>query len=269
MIRAVATDIDGTFLKQDRTYDRQLFNRVYLAMQEQQARFIVASGDQYYFLRSLFPNEADKLAFVAENGVLTIDHEEEIACDRLSRKAVSEITHYLDSLSGIYYCASGRNYCYIPDSAAEWFKRLIPSFYTKIKIVPDVNKVTDDFIFKFALSVPHEQMHDLADDINQRFTGIIRATASGYGAMDLIIPGMDKSFGLTKLLDRWQISPDELAVFGDGENDLEMFHLAGTSFAMANAPANVKAAATRVIGTNNEQAVLRQMAKIFLKGEVI
>ncbi|MFR0771999.1 MAG: hypothetical protein ACLSH6_09880 [Limosilactobacillus pontis] len=36
--------------------------------------------------------------------------------------------------------------------------------------------------------------------INTSFAGIIRATASGYGAIDLIIPGMDKSHGLQLLL---------------------------------------------------------------------
>ncbi|MFR0771997.1 MAG: HAD hydrolase family protein [Limosilactobacillus pontis] len=54
MIRAVATDIDGTFLTNQRDYDRQRFAQVYSAMNSRDIRFIVASGDQYYFLRSLF-----------------------------------------------------------------------------------------------------------------------------------------------------------------------------------------------------------------------
>ncbi len=53
-MRAVATDIDGTFLTNQRDYDRQLFAKAYAAMVEKDIRFIVASGDQYYFLRSLF-----------------------------------------------------------------------------------------------------------------------------------------------------------------------------------------------------------------------
>lgn len=260
MIRAIATDIDGTFLRTDRTYDRALFKQVYQRMTDRDIRFIIASGDQYDFLRSLFPQEADQLAYVAENGVLAVDGNQEIACDRLSRQAVRTITSYLDGLPNIAYCASGRQYCYVQDSAPDWFKKIIPKFYTKIKTVADINDVTDDFIFKFALNVPHDQLRPIANDINSRFAGIIRATASGYGAIDLIIPGMDKAYGLQKLLDRWKMTPDNLAVFGDGENDLEMFDLAGSSYAMANAPAQVKAAAGRVIGSNNDQAVLHQIA---------
>ncbi|QZN93011.1 Cof-type HAD-IIB family hydrolase [Limosilactobacillus panis] len=264
MIRAVATDIDGTFLRQDRTYDRKLFAQVYAAMQAQRARLIIASGDQYYFLRSLFPDQADQLAYVAENGVLTIDQNEELACDRLSAENVRKITTYLDTLPGINYCASGRQYVYVLNRADDNFKRIIPNFYTRIKTVDDVNNVDDDFIFKFALNVPHDQQATLIHNINTRFTGIVRATASGYGAVDLIIPGMDKSYGLKLLLKRWHLTPADLAVFGDGENDLEMFDLANTSYAMGNAPANVQAAATQIIGTNNDQAVLHQLAEIFL-----
>lgn len=265
MIRAVATDIDGTFLRQDRTYDRNLFSQVYSAMIAQGARFIIASGDQYYFLRSLFPDQADQLAYVAENGVLTVDHNEEVACDRLQPAEVKAVTQYLDALPGVNYCASGRQFAYVPSNADDQFKHIIPNFYTRIKVVDQVTAIHDDFIFKFALNVPHDRQSVITRDINTRFAGVIRATASGYGAVDLIIPGMDKSYGLKKLLDRWGVSPDELVVFGDGENDLEMFDLAGTSYAMGNAPANVQAHATKVIGTNNDQAVLHQLADSFLK----
>lgn len=263
MIRAVATDIDGTFLRQNRTFDRELFNRVYAAMKQQNVHFIIASGDQYYFLRSLFPEQADELAYVAENGVLTVEQNQEIACDRLTPANVQRITSYLDELDGIEYCASGRRYAYIPSNSSDSFKQLMPNFYARLKIVPDVNAVSDDFIFKFALNVPHNRQQSIIQDINNRFAGTIRATASGYGAVDLIIPGMDKSYGLKQLLNRWQISPTELIAFGDGENDLEMFDLAQTSYAMGNTPAKIRAAASQVIGTNNDQAVLHQLAQLF------
>ncbi|MFR0772000.1 MAG: HAD hydrolase family protein [Limosilactobacillus pontis] len=58
------------------------------------------------------------------------------------------------------------------------------------------------------------------------------------------------------------ISPADLVAFGDGENDLEMFALAGTSYAMNNAPVNVQAAASHVIGTNNDQAVLAKLEQL-------
>lgn len=261
MIRAIATDIDGTFLTTDRHYDHRLFADLYQQMSQQGVRFIVASGDQYYFLRSLFPELADQLAFVAENGVLTIDRGQEIACGQLRIADVMRIIAYLEALPGTNYIVCGRRYAYVKDTMPQAFIENMDKFYTRSKVVSHFD-FTGDKIFKFALTVPADHMRKIAQDINTRFAGIIRATASGNGAIDLIIPRMDKSYGLKKLLSRWQVAPEELVAFGDGENDLEMFSLAGTSYAMGNALANVQAAATHTIGTNDEQAVLHQIARI-------
>lgn len=261
-MKAVATDIDGTFLTNRRDYDRQLFDRVYRAMVDRDVRFIVASGDQYYFLRSLFPAVADQLAFVAENGVLTIDRGEELHCGRLKWSAVQAVIDYLDQLPGVNFIVCGRRSAYVRASAPARFRAGARRFYTRIKTVADFGAITDDVIFKFALTVPPTQQAKISREIDTRFAGILRATASGYGAIDLIIPGMDKSHGLQLLLNRWGINPADLVAFGDGENDLEMFALGGTSYAMGNAPANVQAVANHVIGTNDEQAVLHKLGEL-------
>lgn len=237
-MRAVATDIDGTFLTNQLDYDRQLFAKAYAAMVEKDIRFIVASGDQYYFLRSLFPRVADQLAFVAENGVLTIDRGEEVYCGRLAMTDAQAVIEYLEKLPEVNFVVCGRRSAYVLASAPVSFRTGARRFYTRIKEVADFSAIQDDVIFKFALNVPTVQQEKISREIDTHFAGIIRATSSGNGSIDLIIPGMDKSHGLKLLLNRWGISPQDLVVFGDGENDLEMFELAGTSYAMGNAPQN-------------------------------
>lgn len=261
-IRAVATDIDGTFLTNSRDYDRALFRQVYQKMAARGIRFIVASGDQYYFLRSLFPAEAEQLAFVAENGVLTIDRGKELHCGRLTPENALAVWQYVAQLPGVHGVICGRKSAYVMKDAPQGFKRGMRQFYTRVREISTFADIQDDLIFKFALTVPPTQLREISHAIDTRFAGIIRATASGYGAIDLIIPGMDKSYGLKLLLNRWGLDPAELVAFGDGENDLEMFELAGTSYAMGNAPANVQRAASQVIGTNDDQAVLHQLTQI-------
>ena len=50
---------------------------------------------------------------------------------------------------------------------------------------------------------------------------------------------------------------DRLVVFGDGINDLDMFHLADEAYAVENAVPELKAAATAVIGSNDEDGVAK------------
>ena len=60
--------MDGTFLSDQKTYNRERFMAQYQQMKAQGIRFVVASGNQYYQLISFFPEIANEIAFVAENG---------------------------------------------------------------------------------------------------------------------------------------------------------------------------------------------------------
>lgn len=54
---------------------------------------------------------------------------------------------------------------------------------------------------------------------------------------------------------------DELVVFGDNKNDIELFKAADRSYAVANAVWELKALATDVIGSNNDDGVARFLQK--------
>ncbi len=55
-IKLIAVDMDGTFLSDQKTYNRERFMAQYRQMKEQGIRFVVASGNQYYQLISFFLN---------------------------------------------------------------------------------------------------------------------------------------------------------------------------------------------------------------------
>lgn len=49
--KAIAVDMDGTFLDDQKNYDKELFAYLLTKMNEQGIHFIVASGNQYERLR--------------------------------------------------------------------------------------------------------------------------------------------------------------------------------------------------------------------------
>lgn len=77
-IKAVIVDMDGTFLDEDKQYNRERFMALYRQLTAQQIEFVVASGNQYYQLISFFPTLKDEISFVAENGALVYEHGSEI-----------------------------------------------------------------------------------------------------------------------------------------------------------------------------------------------
>lgn len=61
MIRAISVDMDGTFLDGNGEYDRARFEKIYAELMKRGIKFIVASGNQYYQLKSFFPGKDEEL----------------------------------------------------------------------------------------------------------------------------------------------------------------------------------------------------------------
>ncbi|MEA4897849.1 MAG: Cof-type HAD-IIB family hydrolase [Christensenellaceae bacterium] len=78
-------------------------------------------------------------------------------------------------------------------------------------------------------------------------------------AFDLLPRGGGKHKGARVLLERHGIRPDEALAIGDGENDLSLFRFAGASVAMGNAADAVKASATYVTSSVDEDGIERAL----------
>ena len=70
MIKLIATDMDGTWLREDKTYDKELFEKEFQIMQDRDIKFVIASGNQYENILDRFPKANKNMYFVAENGAL-------------------------------------------------------------------------------------------------------------------------------------------------------------------------------------------------------
>lgn len=80
--------------------------------------------------------------------------------------------------------------------------------------------------------------------------------------LDVTPPGHDKGTFVATMSARLHIPPQAIATIGDMSNDLPMFRASGTSFAMGNASDEVKAEATRVTTSNENDGFARAVASI-------
>lgn len=259
VVKMVAVDKDGTFLDDKKQFNRARFHACYQQMKQRGIKFVVASGNQYYQLKSFFPDIASEIAFVAENGAWIIDRDEELFCGSFSRQDIDAV---LDTLhNGNYpelrYILCGRESAYYFEGIDEKWLVKMRHYCHRLKAIRSLDEVADDKLFKFALNLSDDYVEPLMADIERLHHGAAAATSSGHGSVDLIVPGNHKGHGLDLLGQRWGIDRSEILVFGDGGNDLEMLQQSGFSFAMANAPQKVKDAARFAAPSNNEEGVLQ------------
>ena len=82
---------------------------------------------------------------------------------------------------------------------------------------------------------------------------------SGRKWIDVMQRGVSKATGIQQVLDAHGIQASEMMAFGDSMNDYEILRMAGTSVAMGNARSAIKQIATKVIGTNVDRSVQREL----------
>lgn len=263
-IKLVAADMDGTFIRSDYTYDIPRFNKLFACMEQAGCRFVMASGNQYYQLRDHFPSHHHKMAFVAENGAFVKDKDSVLFTAEVPKSTVDMAIDICLSRPEIQavLCGLESAYCQV-GAVSEKFYEMTKTYYHRLAWTEDLKQVQDR-IMKFSLAVPDAKTSYYHDLFLEELEGRMLPVSSGHGAIDLILPGCHKASGLKRLVARWGISPEQCAAFGDGGNDIEMLQYCGYSYAMANAPAEVKQAAKYVCPTNNEDGVLTALEELFL-----
>lgn len=261
-IKLVAVDVDGTFVRSDYSYDVERFKKLLKRMNEIGCHFVIASGNQYYQLRSLFPDYHKELTFVAENGAMVKDKTELLFNVNIEHALVEEMIDFCHQFEIQYVlCGLHSAYCQKGKISQEFFDDMA-IYYHRLEWVDDI-KTVDDEILKFGLRVLEAETDKYLQFFTEKLNGKLVPTGSNYGYIDLIVSGCHKASGIQRLVERWNLTPEQCVAFGDGGNDKEMLQYCGHSYAMDNAPDDVKAVAKATCPSNEEQGVLTTLEELF------
>ncbi|MFC3022273.1 Cof-type HAD-IIB family hydrolase [Vibrio zhugei] len=263
-VKAIAVDMDGTFLNSHHDYDRERFRDLYQRLTEQGIEFIVASGNQYYQLASHFPEIRDDISYVAENGALIYLHGRELFHGEMSQDALTKVYDLLDDDPSIEYVACGLNSAYMSPRISAEFAEIAKEHYQRLERVHNVREV-EDVIFKFSIKTTVEHAEILVVELAEQLGEVVHTVTSGFGFIDLIIPGLHKANGLQKVLDEMGISPQDCVAIGDSLNDKEMLELVGYSVAMSNANDTVKSVSRFSTESNDESGAQNVIERVLQK----
>ncbi|WP_028707671.1 Cof-type HAD-IIB family hydrolase [Propionicicella superfundia] len=255
-VRLVVTDMDGTLLD-GAGHLPEGFWPLLAELHERGIVFAAASGRQYATLTQQFAHEADRLAYIAENGTMVVLDGEVVSLHPMDpddvRRLVAKTREMRRDGYRVGGIRCGRRSAYIEASDPE-FVRQVAVYYAKKKIVPDVLEPVDDTL-KYAVFD--------ADDAETGSGPVLRAfgapnqvvVSTGHW-LDIMAPGVNKGTAVRDLQQALDVTPAQTVVFGDYLNDLEMMSAADHSFAMANAHPAIIAAAGHVAPSNEDLGVV-------------
>lgn len=141
-VKLIAVDMDGTFLDDKKQYNKAKFLAQYQQLKEQGIKFVVASGNQYYQLKSFFPEIAAEIAFVAENGAYIVNQGEDFSVAELSADSIAKILQFIDATPGLNTVICGKDSAYILSSQPEAFYQKMKNYYHRLKKSTAIRKLT-------------------------------------------------------------------------------------------------------------------------------
>ncbi|KAF8975253.1 hypothetical protein BGZ46_009297 [Entomortierella lignicola] len=98
---------------------------------------------------------------------------------------------------------------------------------------------------------------------SEEFSPQVSITYSGNYFLEISAAGVNKGLGLAKYCEAQKIPREAVVAFGDLLNDAEMLQFAGLGLCMGNGHEEMKKLADRVIGTNAEDGVAKEIESWF------
>lgn len=133
----------------------------------------------------------------------------------------------------------------------------------------NVRKV-DDFaaemtfpVNKFLITGEPSYLEKLVEEMAEEFSPRLNIFRSEPFFIEVVTQGIDKALSLSKLMEMFGLSKENLVACGDGHNDVTMIDYAGMGVAMENACDAVKKVSNFITKSNDEDGVAFAIDKFF------
>lgn len=247
MIQLIASDLDGTLLQGTTKVDPAVFTEI-RRLQKKGILFAAASGRQYYNLQNLFAPVKDEIAYICENGALTIYHGEILNRVELPAETARTIIRRIEAEPGTEVLVSGTYTTYIHPKEP-LFEDYIRKLGNRYQVVPDLLQIREPYVKLALFENAGTESRQRQPYWQSQFPEPVKVVTSGAKWLDILFPSMHKGVGMKTLQEKLGIGPQECLAFGDNYNDVEMFEACGTKVAVASAKEGIRAFCDEVTPT--------------------
>lgn len=256
MIKLIATDMDGTLLRDDKSFDEEIFY-IIEELYKKGITFVVASGRQYPGLKKIFAPVLDKIIFVAENGTYVLKNDKEIFSSVMDKSVVKNIIQEIRKIPDVKPVVGCKEYTYTEDEYMYDFMSGDLFNYT-MKLTKDISNIDED-VLKVAIMDKGDVYNNSFNIVYPKFKDNLDVAVSGHNFIDFTNKNVNKGNAIKILQNSLCIKPEECMAFGDNYNDLRMLEQVYYSFAVENANDGIKKKAKFIAPSNNENGVIKKI----------
>lgn len=268
-IELIAIDLDGTLLNSK----HQLSERNEGAIKKALAhgvKVILVTGKTHFSAKYLIETFGLKTPSIFNQGLVTALPDGKVTHQSLLDPDVARFVITYAEEKGFDIAAySGTRI--LVKTLNTWFEDLNRKYNEPMpEAVGDIRNILDEIPINKLLVLKEgkpAEITELRGQFEVQLVNKVRVLQPSFGdMMEILPPNTGKGAALKTLLNDLGVMPEKVMAIGDGENDIDMFHLVGLGIAMGNAWDIVKNAANVVVGTNDEDGVAQAIEQFVLNG---
>jgi len=265
-ISAVISDVDGTLM----TDDKQLTARAQAAVASLHRRgiiFTIISSRPPRGVRMLLDPLEIKTAVGCFNGGVIAGPDLSVITAHVLPPHVARCAIDMLSARGAQSWVFAGPDWLLRDSQAPYVGLEERTVGFRPTVVEDFGPALDGAAKIVGVSADFELLARCERDVGTALAGQASVVRSQPYYLDITHPLADKGVALSALATLLAVPPAEIAVVGDGGNDVAMFERSGLSIAMGNASPRVQGAADLVTDTNREEGFANAIERFILGGD--
>jgi Cof subfamily protein (haloacid dehalogenase superfamily) len=265
------SDLDGTLLQGDGTLSHYSRNAL-IELLEAGVHFTVASARAWGEIVPVLGDLPLTLPVIAINGAYLTDYKtgNHLVINHIENDFAAAIyQHILDGqLFPFIVTHNGTEDCLywqdLKNEQMQWYHDILHVHKDKrIRRIEDLKHALGEKVIAFAVMGPPEHVKALSEMLADEYPGMLEnflfenPYSPGHWWLTIHDQRACKSKAVRTLVETTGHDLKNLTVFGDHINDIKMLQLAGKGVTVANAEPEVKAIADEVIGSNDDDAVVK------------
>lgn len=265
------SDLDGTLLRSDEKLSDFACNKIN-ELVNNGLLFSYATARSFYSASIVTKGLIAQIPVVTYNGAIIIDNKTKkiLLANYFNKK---EVRYLIDDLmdSGIYpvvytHKEDKEVFSYLSNQINEDLKKFLISKNKdeRKNIVTNIDDLYDGDIFHILCIDKKEKLELAYNKYKDIYTCFFQKDMYLHNYWLEIYPkNVSKAKAVKKLKE--YLLCDEVVCFGDGKNDIEMFRFADRAYAVINANQELKQYATDIIGSNENDSVVKFLIDEFEK----
>lgn len=257
MIKLIATDVDGTLVKESTSTIYPELLRAIRAWTDAGNYFCVASGRQYYSVKHMFDEVSDRIIYIVENGAHVRFQGEDLLIKTMRRdyvcRLMEELRNYYGSCEVVVSSKDGN---ILETGNQEFLDFFVNGYNNKYRIVEDVLAEGTDII-KIAIYQKNSIRKLGESTFIPEWQDKLKVCMAGEEWVDFMDASVDKGNALKFIQEYLGISRAQTMAFGDNDNDIGLLQAAEESYAVENARDSVKAQAKHICPSYEDRGVYK------------